>query len=140
MHRDIENALEQSKTSFRWAVISTMVGFGCLLASAVSLVVTVLVAREPPNLMGILTGVGSVLAQFIAGGQFWLYNKAGQRLEQSQLQLHHVQRFQLANSVCESLEGDVQQQARADLVKAISNLGVGPGEPSTELIGSSEAV
>ena len=55
----------------------------------------------------------------------WIYNKAGERLAQSQLQLYQVQRFQLANSVCESLTGEIQQQTRAELVKLIANLEAG---------------
>jgi hypothetical protein len=120
-----ENALEQSKTSFRWAVISTTIAFVCLLASVGVMLVTILIAKEVPNLMGILTGVGSLLAQFLAGGQFWLYDRARQRLERTQLQLQKVQRYQLANSVCEALEGQMQQQTRANLVRAIANLETG---------------
>ena len=118
-----ENALEQTKTSFRWAIISTMIGFGCLVATVVYLLITtVSTDTGTPDLVGILTGVSSVLSQFIGGVQFLLYDRAGKRLAQSQLQLHQVQRFQLANSVCESLEGKAQHKARADLVKSIANL------------------
>jgi len=117
-----ENALEQTKTSFKWAVVSTMIGLGCLVLTVVYLLITVLIATEPPDLLGILAGISSVLSQFIAGGQFWLYDRAGKRLAQSQMQLYQVQRFQLANNVCESLEGELQQRTRSELVKLIADV------------------
>lgn len=112
-----ENALEQTKTSFKWAVVSTMIGLGCLVLTVAYL----LIATEPPDLLGILAGISSVLSQFIAGGQFWLYDRAGKRLAQSQMQLYQVQRFQLANNVCESLEGELQQRTRSELVMLIAD-------------------
>ncbi len=48
----------------------------------------------------------------------------------SNKQLNQTLKFLLTNSVCESLEGETGQQARAELVKLIVTLDIGEGHLS----------
>jgi HEAT repeat protein len=110
-----QDALAQSKASFRWALISEAVGLICLVLTLIYLLAT-----QSQSIVGVLTAVGSVLTQFIAAAQFVLYREARQQVAYYHQQLDQTQRFLLANSVCESLDGDAKQNARIELIRAIA--------------------
>ncbi len=109
-----ENAVAQARASFRWAIIFNGTGLACLLV-----VLGLLQASRSQNVAGVLAGIGSILSQFIAGTQFYLYREASKQLAHFHEQLDQTQRFLLANSVCESLDGTIKQEMRAELVRSL---------------------
>ncbi len=112
-----QDVLGQAKTSFWSAIISEVVGLLCLIGTLVFLLIT-----RSPIIVPIFTGVSGVIAQFIAALQFFLFGETRKQLAYFHHQLNQTQRFLLANSVCESLEGEAKQVARTELVKVIASL------------------
>jgi len=56
------------------------------------------------------------------GVDVYYYNKSASQLAMFHTRLDSTQRFLLANSVCEGLEGDFKQQARSNLVRMIAGM------------------
>ncbi len=84
-YRDV---LRQANTSFLSAVIAAAVGLGCLIASLV-----LLFAVGVQNVPAILTGVSSVISQFISATQFYLYAQTSKQLAYFHTQLNQTERF-----------------------------------------------
>ena len=112
-HREV---LVQAKDSFRWALISSGVGFLFFLTSVVFLLY-----RQPRN-QAVIPLISGAVVEVIAGVNFYLYGKATVQLSSFHRKLDQTQRFLLANSMCESLDGEAKQTARAELVKTVSSL------------------
>jgi transcriptional regulator with XRE-family HTH domain len=112
-HREV---LIQAKNSFRWALISSGAGFLFFLASVVFLL------YEQPRNQAIIPLVSGTVIEVIAGVNFYLYGRATTQLSSFHRKLDQTQRFLLANSMCESLDGEAKQTARAELVKTVSSL------------------
>ncbi len=109
-----KDVLSQSNTSFRWAI-------GVTVLSLIALFITIFVlASQSLNVVSLITSISSIIAQFIAGTQLFLYKQTQSQLAYFHQQLNQTERFLLANSVCESLEGEAKQQARTELVKLIA--------------------
>ena len=108
--------LDQARRSFRWALIAAGVGFIFFLTS-----VGTLLAQQPQN-MALVSMFSGALIEVISGINFYLYNKSASQLAEFHTRLDLTQRFLLANSVCEGLEGDFKQQARSNLVKMIAGM------------------
>jgi len=66
--------------------------------------------------------VSGALIEVVSGIGFYLYNKSASQLAMFHTRLDSTQRFLLANSVCEGLEGDFKQQARSNLVRMIAGM------------------
>lgn len=64
--------------------------------------------------------ISGALVQVIAGINFYLYGRTQSQASEFLNRLDQTQRFWLANSVCEGLEGDSKQKARSELVSAIA--------------------
>jgi len=96
-----EDGLQQAKTSFRWALILSIFSLICLVVSICYL----LFISPGVNVVNILTTISSVLAQFLAATQFVLYNQTRKQLTYYHQQMNQIQKFLLANSVAESLNG-----------------------------------
>ena len=107
---------EQAKRSFFWALIAAAIGLLFLLF-AVSFVLFTQI--ENAATISVISGA---LLEVISGINFYLYGKTSSQVAEFASRLDATQRFLLANSVCESLAGDIKQQARAKLVEAISNI------------------
>lgn len=121
---------EQAKKSFFWALVSATVGLAFFIFAVSFIVFTKI---ESAAVISVISGA---LIEVISGINFYLYGKTSSQLAEFQSRLDTTQRFLLANSVCEGLEGDVKQQARARLVEAISNISsnrVTLTEPSPKL-------
>jgi hypothetical protein len=79
---------------------------------------------------------GTVIAA-VAGLLFHLYGRTAAEVSGFQDRLEQMQRHLLANSVCESLDGDRREQTRADLARKIANIQnpsflSTPAQPSAE--------
>jgi hypothetical protein len=107
--------LDQARRSFRWALIAAMIGLGFFLAA-----VAFLLLQQPQNLATVSL-ISGALIEIISGINFYLYGKTSAQLAEFQTRLDQTQRFLLANSVCEGLEGDYKQQTRAQLVGEIAS-------------------
>jgi len=108
-------SLYQAKLSFRWALIAAGVGLAFLLSS----LAFTLTAQSP--LTSTIAAIGGVVAEFVSGVNFWLYGKTLRQLNHFHERLDQLQRFLLANSICESLEREIKQKARYNLVATIAN-------------------
>ena len=64
--------------------------------------------------------LGGTIVEVLAGLQFYLFGKTTDQLAYFQQGLDRTHTFLLANSICETLEGENKQESRAELVKLIA--------------------
>lgn len=110
--------LDQAKRSFMLALIASGTGLIFFIA-AVSFILNNL-----PNFAATISLISGALIELIAGVIFYLYSKTSEQLASFQSRLDTTQRFLLANSICEGLEGDIKQKTRSELVSVIANLDI----------------
>jgi len=108
--------LEQARRSFVWALVAAGVG---LLFFIVAIGLSVVKGPTYQNVT-FISAIGGVLTEFISAINFVLYGKTANQMAEFQYRLDQTQRFLLANSICEGLEGSTKQEARFYLVKVIS--------------------
>lgn len=108
--------LTQAKASFRSALIISGIGFFFFLTAVV------FVLNRQPRDRTLIPLVSGAIIEVVAGINFYLYGQATKQLATFQSKLNQMQRFLLANSICESLEGDSKQAARTKLVETVSSL------------------
>ena len=108
--------LTQAKASFRSALIISGIGFFFFLTAVI------FVLNRQPRDRTLIPLVSGAVLEVVAGINFYLYGQATKQLATFQNKLDQMQRFLLANSICESLEGDSKQAARAKLVETVSSL------------------
>ncbi len=106
--------LGQARKSFRWALIAAGIGLMFFLAS-----VGFLLSQQPQNLANISL-ISGALIEVISAINFYLYGKTSAQLATFHTRLGTTQRFLLANSMCESLEGEFKQKARYELIKTVA--------------------
>lgn len=106
--------LEQARRSFKWALVAAGVGLGFFLGSVVFLLL-----RQFHN-VAVVSLISGSLVEAIAGINFYLYGRTSDQLADFHARLDATQRFLLANSICESLEGEFKERARSDLVRTIA--------------------
>jgi len=108
-------ALAQSGRSFFWALVGA--GIGLLFffsAAAFALVTGVTLAAVVPLLSG-------AIVEVVSGVVFFLYGKTTLQLSNFHSRLEVLQRYLLANSLCESLGEAERDKARAALIAEISH-------------------
>lgn len=108
--------LDQARRSFRWALVAAGVGLAFFLGA-----VGFLLLRELQN-VAVVSLISGALIEVISGINFYLYGKTSVQLADFQTRLDVTQRFLLANSICESLEGDYKQKARSELIRTIAGV------------------
>jgi hypothetical protein len=108
--------LDQARRSFRWALVAAGVGFSFFLIA-----VGLLLFQQSQN-VAVMSLISGSLIEVISAINFYLYGKTSTQLADFQARLETTQRFLLANSVCEGLDGDFKQQSRAELVRAIAGI------------------
>lgn len=116
-----QEVLSQAKKSFFWALIAAVAGFSFFL---LTLFFIARPQQEEKSELALVSTVGGVLIEVISAINFYLYGKASLQMADFQKRLDRTQRFLLANSICESLEGDSKQQARSELIRVIAGLTV----------------
>ncbi len=104
--------LDQAKKSFLWALIAAAIGLLFFIAAVSSIIFLNL---QNAAIIGVISGA---LVEVISGINFYLYNQTSKQLSDFQSRLDTTQRFLLANSICEGLEGLSKQQARSDFNKS----------------------
>lgn len=110
-------ALAQAKRSFKWALIAAATGFGFFLGA-----IAFLLLGEDQS-VAIASVVSGALVEVVSGINFYLYSKSTSQLSVFHLRLDLTQRFLLANSLCEGLEGEQKQAARSDLIAKLTTVG-----------------
>lgn len=106
--------LEQAKRSFTWALIAAALGLLFFIAS-----VSFIIYQQSQS-AAIISLVSGSLIELISGVNFYLYAKTSAQLTGFQARLDTTQRYLLANSMCEGLEGEFKQKTRADLIRAVA--------------------
>jgi hypothetical protein len=107
-------ALAQSRRSFSWALIGSGIGLA-FFVTAVALVL-----RNGIAAGSVVPLVSGAIVNVVSSIGFYLYGKSSSQLSAFHSSLDAQQRYLLANSICESLEGEVRNTARAALIQEIS--------------------
>lgn len=114
LSRFYDLSLSQAQRSFRWALISGVVGFVFLLGAIVSI-------WTDNKDFTMVTLASGVMIEFISTINFYLYNKTITQLTLFQGRLEITQRFLLANSLCESLGDELRDSTRAALINQLAS-------------------
>jgi hypothetical protein len=114
-----QEVLNQAKKSFFWALIAAGTGLFFFLSA---LAVVTFPKDNRRSDIAIVSVIGGALIEVISAINFYLYGKTASQMASFQERLDRTQRFLLANSICESLEGDVKQKARSELVQIIAKI------------------
>jgi hypothetical protein len=101
-------ALAQSRRIFFWVLVGSGVGVIFLFAA---------VAKALPIEIAFLSGA---ILEIIAGIVFVIYGKTIPQLSSLHRRLEDLQRYLLANSLCEALDGDERNKARVALIQEIT--------------------
>jgi hypothetical protein len=125
LSRFYDLSLSQAGRSFRWALIASAVGLLFFLAA-----IGFMLSQSME--VAVISVIGGAMVQFIAGVNFFLYGKTLAQLTLFQGRLEVTQRFLLANSLCESLEGKVKHYTRARLIGALA--GVSGSDVAKDLV------
>jgi hypothetical protein len=114
------SVLEQANRSFVSALVAAIFGSLFFLAA-----IAFLLATNNPNL-ALVSTISGALIEVISGINFGLYGKATTQLANFHQRLDQTQHFLLANSICEALQGEMQQKTRSDLVMTIATASLMP--------------
>jgi Cyanobacterial TRADD-N associated 2-Transmembrane domain len=113
-----QSGLQQSQQSFKWSLIWGGIGLGFLIAA-----ISFLLFRQPTE-VAIASGIGGAIVEVFAGTYLYLYKHTSDQLAAFRASLESTQRLLLANSMCEKLEGEVEQTTRAELIRLMVNSAV----------------
>jgi hypothetical protein len=106
--------LAQSRRSFLWALVGSGIGL-------VFFVVAVFFALTTGvTLSAVVPLLSGAIVQLVAGVVFWLYARTTSQLSNFHSRLDALQRYLLANSICEGLDGEDKNKARAELIREIA--------------------
>jgi hypothetical protein len=108
-----EIALAQSRRSFFWALVGSGLGLSFFVA-AVAFALTTGIA-----LTAVIPLLSGAIVEVVAGLVFVLYGKTTSQLSNFHSRLEVLQRYLLANSLCESLDGEERNKTRAALIREI---------------------
>jgi hypothetical protein len=109
-----EIALAQSRRSFFWALLGAGVGLAFFVSAVTYALITGLTAAA---VVPLLSGA---IVEVVSGIVFYLYGRTTAQLSTFHSRLEILQRYLLANSLCETLEGDERSKARIALIQEIS--------------------
>jgi hypothetical protein len=127
-----QSGLQQSQQSFRWSLIWGGIGLGFLIASVI-----VLLFRQPTE-VALASGIGGAIVEVFAATYQNLYKHASDQLAAFRTSLESTQRLLLANSMCEKLEGEIEQTTRAEIIRlmvssAVNSQGLIPVDRDKEV-------
>lgn len=110
------SVLQQAQQSFISALVAAGIGLLFFLGA-----VCFILLQQSANISNISL-ISGALIEVISAINFYLYGRASSQLATFHIPLVRTQRFLLANSVCENLEGQTKQDTRAELVKLMMTL------------------
>ncbi len=108
------NVLLQSQKSFQWALRAAIVGLFFFIAAVIFLLL-----QQSANIsyVSLLSGA---LIEVISAINFYLYGRASDQLGAFHVRLDKLQRFLVANSACERIEGgDIKDSTRSEIIKTV---------------------
>jgi TRADD-N domain-containing protein len=108
-----ESVLAQAKRSFNAAVVTATVGSLFFLAAIYTASV------EKSLAVPVIGALSGSVVEVIAGLNFWLYTRTSAQLDAFHLRLERMQRFLVANSVCQTLRGKTRESALANLINTV---------------------
>lgn len=109
-----EIAKAQARRSFGLAVIAACIGLAFFIAATAFLLLT---GQAEGALISLISGA---LVEVIAGINFYLYNRTSIQLAEVRTSLETLQRFLLADGICDKLDDSQKQTVRAQLVRVIA--------------------
>jgi hypothetical protein len=107
--------LGQSRRSFWWALAGACSGLVFFMAA---IGFTILTGNAVAASIPVISGA---VIEVVSGVVFLLYGKATTQLSEFYNRLETLQRYLLANSICESLATNARDKARATLIAEISS-------------------
>jgi hypothetical protein len=108
-------ALTQSRLGFFWGLVGAGAGLIFFIAA------TGLALRTGNTVAAVIPVISGAVVEVVAGIVFFLYGKTTEQLSDFLSRLETLQRYVLANSICEGLpEGDERNKARAALIREIA--------------------
>ncbi len=108
--------LKQSRQSFLLMRIAAVV---CLVLFFAA--IAVLFLQKPANI-AYINLLGGAISAFFSGIFFLMYRQASNQALSYKPQVDRAQNFIMANSACESLEGDTKHATRAELIKKLAEI------------------
>lgn len=111
--------LKQSKQSFVWALIASGIGLFCFLVAVFFLLIHL---GDISYYSATISAVGGALVEVIAGLILVQSKQKSEQATDYHIRLDRIQRFIVANSACEGLEGEIKQTTRAELIRALADL------------------
>ncbi|MBT3323354.1 MAG: toll/interleukin-1 receptor domain-containing protein [Anaerolineae bacterium] len=105
--------LDQAQKSFRWAIIAAAIGLFFFLGAVVFTMI-----QDLQNI-AIVSLISGSLIEVISGINFYLYGKTSGQLADFQVRLDITQRILLANSICETIEGEFKHETRSEIIKKV---------------------
>ena len=115
--------IEQSNRSFKSASIAA--GAGLIFF----IVVIAYSMWKPQDNIVSIAALGTALSGFISGICFYLYNKSTSQLSGFHEKLYMMQRYLLANSMCEGLNGKDKDETRSAIIKQLANVPMPQHDP-----------
>ena len=102
----------QARSSFTFSVFAIVAGLITLIGG-----IWIFYLKESPDInLTIITGISSVLIEFIGGAYFYLYNKSLKQLNFFYAKLVKMQDTMLAIQLTESLENDKEVEMKEKLI------------------------
>ena len=108
--------IEQSNRSFKSASIAAGAGLVFFIIA-----ITYTIWNPQQNIVSVAS-LGTTLSGFISMICFYLYNKSTSQLSGFHEKLYMTQRYLLANSMCEGLEGESKEKTRSAIIKELANV------------------
>lgn len=105
------SGLQQSKQSFFWSLIFAGIGIAFFCSAS-----AVILFRQPTELAYVAT-IGGVVLELLSGTCFFLYRRATDQLAAFRTSLNNMEIFLLANSMCESLQGDAKVSTKTEVIR-----------------------
>jgi hypothetical protein len=119
----------QSRRSFNWALIGAGTGLAFFIVAAGFTIWT------GKAVEAIIPAISGAIVEVVAGILFYLYSKTTAQMREFHSRLERLQLYLLANSICESLQGDEHDKTRSELIREIAT--VTPRTPKAEPKGQS---
>ena len=111
-----EEVLGQAHRAFRTAIIASISGFALL---ALAVLIALFQQSIQVASLGVISGT---IMQFIAGVNFYLYGRTASQMAEYHTRLSLMQKYLIANSICERLETENMNHSRAELIRAIAGI------------------
>lgn len=115
------NALRQSQLSFMAAIGAGITGIVFFIAAVIIALIIYAQSKNASYAGPIITACSGGVVEVIAGIILVIHSRALDQANQCHNRLNRIQRFLVATSHCENLEGDLKQTTRAKLMEKLND-------------------